>query len=167
MLILPCWDIYALKHLKILRLGWINHWTREKDLRLLFVLIPGLACLNLKKDVKVIWCYCGSRPYVGGHLFCYFLDVRAYYLLLFCVKMKFLLPLSWYIICCHLNYIFCTLWIGYEIHCIIKSLPKFSYYCIKAASDVHWLSWFKPSILCGNTLRCHSYYCDHNLDLFN
>lgn len=50
---LPCWDIYALKLLKVLRRGWNNQFKKEKDLLILFVPVLNLVWLNLIKVVKV------------------------------------------------------------------------------------------------------------------
>lgn len=57
MLMLPCWGIYALKLLKVLKRGWNNHCTKEKDLLLLFVPVLNLAWLSLIKGVKVCVVY--------------------------------------------------------------------------------------------------------------
>lgn len=50
----PCWDICVLKLLRVLRVDWSSHWTKEKGLLHLFVLVLTLVCLSLTKDVQVV-----------------------------------------------------------------------------------------------------------------
>lgn len=50
----PYWGIYALKHLKILKLDWRIPWKKEKDLLHRFEHVGSIASLSLTKDVQVI-----------------------------------------------------------------------------------------------------------------